>query len=437
MELISWLGGRERRRLARWIHAARNCGLTDLEPRLSFLGITTLTGRSDDLRVRFEWHERAGGSRTGTTILIDGPSLVPLSLRPEGSGLYLENRFAPREIQLGDENFDAQFYVRGPYVQVRAVLGEQARRRLGALLLEADIEISNGELRARIPQSRDQEPPDPLLAGVLSRMLVAARRLRQPADLVQRLAKNARVDRHPGVRLQNLLTLVNEYRDDPATRAALHRACADRTDEIRVRAATLLGDDGRNTLKEVAGAADAQDEWAARAITQLGSHISPKEILGRALHFRHPETVRACLANLGHGGWPEGVGALVRVMTQERGGVLATLAAEALGQTGMASTEPPLIEALAAGAPDLRLAAADALARVGSATAVLPLKQAEARHEHEAAFRRAARQAIAEIHARTGGAPGQLSIASASAGTLSLVDDERGQLSFEHPERHS
>jgi hypothetical protein len=436
-EFVARLSRRERLRLASWLQAARHGGLTDLEPRYSFWGVVTLTGRSEDLRVRFEWQERDRG-QTGTTILVDGSSLVPLSLRREGAGLYLENRFAPREIQVGDETFDALFYVRGPHMQVRAVLDGQARQRLGALLHEADLEISNGELRAWIPQTRDQQMPDPRLAGVLSRMLGAAQRLRQPADLVQRLAKNARVDRHRGVRLQNLLTLVNGFPDDPATRAALHRACDDQSDEMRVRAATLLGDDGLHTLREVAGDVDTQDEWAARAIAQLGKHLSPghaKEILGRALHRRHPETARACLAALGQPGWPEGVDVLGRVMRLEQGGELATVAARALGQTGLASAEQPLIKALETGAPDLRAAAAEALGRVGSVAAVLPLKEVEARHEHAAALRRAARQAIAEIHARTGGAPGQLSIATSTAGTLSLVEDERGRLSLERPEQ--
>ena len=50
----------------------------------------------------------------------------------------------------------------------------------------------------------------------------------------------------------------------------------------------------------------------------------------------------------------------------------------------------------------------------------------------DASLRRPARQAIAEIQARLGGAaPGQLSLAGAEAGQLAMVeDDEAGRLSL-------
>jgi HEAT repeat protein len=131
--------------------------------------------------------------------------------------------------------------------------------------------------------------------------------------------------------------------------------------------------------------------------------------------------------------WPEGVDVLAGVMKREQGGDLAVVAAVALGQSRLPNAERPLVKALADGAPDLRIAAAAALGRVGSAAAVLPLKQAEARHEHDGAFRRAARQAIAEIQARIGAAPGQLSLTPSTGGMLSLVhdDDEQGRLSLD------
>jgi len=76
------------------------------------------------------------------------------------------------------------------------------------------------------------------------------------------------------------------------------------------------------------------------------------------------------------------------------------------------------------------VAAARALGRVGSAAAVAPLKEAEARRR-EPDLTRAARQAIAEIQARLPGAsPGQLSLASGETGSLSLAEDERGRLSL-------
>jgi hypothetical protein len=91
------------------------------------------------------------------------------------------------------------------------------------------------------------------------------------------------------------------------------------------------------------------------------------------------------------------------------------------------------MEALARDEPDLRIAVAQALGRVGSTSAVSSLEDARARHD-EREFDRAARQAIAEIQSRAPGAsPGQLSLADAdsrAAGELSLADDESGALSL-------
>jgi hypothetical protein len=66
---------------------------------------------------------------------------------------------------------------------------------------------------------------------------------------------------------------------------------------------------------------------------------------------------------------------------------------------------------------------------VGTAAAVVPLREAEAR---DPSLRSPSRQAIAEIQARLGGAaPGQLSLAGGEAGQLSMVeDDETGRLSL-------
>jgi HEAT repeat protein len=261
----------------------------------------------------------------------------------------------------------------------------------------------------------------------------------RPGDVARRLADNARVDSEPGVRLENLFALAYECPGDPNTRVALHRACADRSHEIRVRAAAILGEDGRHTLIELVFAKRVEDKWAAQALTQLKGHLPPgtvKEILNRALHRRRVETARACLATLGTGGWPEGVAMLASVMAREEG-ELAVVAAQALGQYGIGGAEEPLVMALARDAPRLRVAAAEALGRVGSPAAVAPLKEAEARHGDDSAFRRAARQAIAEIQSRmTGASPGQLSLAlSAAPGKLSLVPDEKGRLSLDQPRR--
>jgi len=238
------------------------------------------------------------------------------------------------------------------------------------------------------------------------------------------------------VRLANLLTLVAEYPEHPATEPALRAGCADESDTVRARAAIALGERGRETLEEIARLT-LDDDAGARAVAALGRHLpfdAVKEILGRALRLRLVETARACLEALGREGSPEAVGLTVKVMSIEKG-ALALAALQALAATGSPAAEAPLLATLDRSAPDLRLAAARALGRVGSVAAVLPLKEAEARHSHEPGFGAAARHAIAEIQSRAGRAtPGQLSLAAAEAGTLSLADEERGRLSLKTPD---
>jgi hypothetical protein len=87
-----------------------------------------------------------------------------------------------------------------------------------------------------------------------------------------------------------------------------------------------------------------------------------------------------------------------------------------------------MLEALRSEDPPVSVAAAQALGRVGTVAAVVPLREAA---EQGGDLRRAARQAIAEIQARLAGAePGQLSLAGGEAGALSLADGEPGRLTL-------
>jgi hypothetical protein len=77
-------------------------------------------------------------------------------------------------------------------------------------------------------------------------------------------------------------------------------------------------------------------------------------------------------------------------------------------------------------------AIAEALGRVGTAAAVVPLRTMASRYPYDLGLRRASRQAIAEIQSRlTGATPGQLALADGDAGQLSLADEGlEGQVSL-------
>jgi len=419
--------------------AAAACGLTHIERRRGFWTVGILEGRAGNFRVRLEHHvgnDENQQPKHETRISIErlaGQGL-PVGLRAESRG-FLQGDRSDREIEVGDKPFDDDFNVTGPHTFVRALLDAPTRRLLRALLLETGLEFSRGRMRGRLPVTTAWAEHEKVVGRTLGLMLQIARHFERPRDVVRLLAANVRQDPLPEVRLQNLLTLIREYPEDPATEETLVAACADASDWIRVRAATALGERGRPTLLEVVAREPPDEAAASQAIAVLGKALPPervREVLNRALRARQPGTVRACLAALGQDGGEDDIDLMAKVMSVERG-PMAIAAADALAATGSAAAERPLLAALARELPELRLAAARALGRVGSAAAVVTLKEAEARAQ-EADFSRAARQAIAEIQSRLPGAsPGQLSIASGESGTLSLVEDERGRLSLPVP----
>jgi HEAT repeat protein len=174
------------------------------------------------------------------------------------------------------------------------------------------------------------------------------------------------------------------------------------------------------------------DASCAQAVSHLGGGLpleKAKNILSRSLQKGLFETARACLEVLGHYR-DKAVGVLEKVMTEEKG-ELAAAAALALGKTGEAAAERPLLQALRSEDSDLREAAVTALGRVGSAAAVQPLQEAAEGSLFDLFLRQAARQAVAEIQSRLEGAsPGQISLAEVEAGQLSLAPFEAGQLSL-------
>ena len=198
---------------------------------------------------------------------------------------------------------------------------------------------------------------------------------------------------------------------------------------MRLRAGLALGADGRDVLLAVAGEPGVYDATAERAVVGLGALLAVEEargLLRDALLSRRLATARACLGALGRRGG-EAVATLAKVLALEKP-ELAAVAANALGETGDAGAEAPLVEALASPHEAVRVAAARGLARMGTPSAVLPLRKAAA---SDPPLRAAARQAIAEIQSRAKGAlPGQLSLAETGAGALSIADEEPGRLSL-------
>ena len=439
-------------RLAFWSEAARKAGLSSIET----LGLT-LTGYSDKLLVRLT--ELGEQESNGTRVEIAGPGLAPgLTLGPEQPTLFASRN--PREIEVGDDDFDGEVSVQGPPAVALAVLDTSTRHVVRTLLrgrfavpghrpLWVTGRLDEGVLRVTVPerapglrQLRDSEGPPQAgnayldgeyqLPAVLRAALALAVRLVVPKDLAGRLAANLASETEPGVRRRTFLTLLREFPEAEPTRAALRAALGDEDGEIRLRAGIALGAEGRDVLLGLAGGEGAEDATSARAVAALSASLTfeeASELLKGALRTRRLEAARACLSLLGSHG-SAALATLTKVLLVEKG-ALGEAAAQALAATDDPAAEAPLVRALCEGPKALRLAAATALGRVGTRDAVATLREAEA---GDAKLRGAARQAIAQIHARlAGAAQGQLSLAGAEAGQLSLSEDESGRLSLSEP----
>ena len=394
-----------------WRDAAASCGLQVVEVS-SLSGLKARLGR---LEVRIE--------PTRIVVVIPGPpDFLVVRIRSE---LMLTFEWA-RETVVGDEAFDTRFSLEGPKGLIFAMLDAETRRLLLCLDAECRAEISRGALHAEVA---DGGTPH-----ILSLLLDLGRRLAQAmdAEVPRRLAENAQRDPAVGVRLQNLLLLVREHPEHPATAAALRASCTDVNPEIRLRAAKELGAEGRGVLLKLAESA-GNDAVSAEAVSLLDEELPAERvtaILGRALRGHRMQTARVCVEALGHKGDAAAVDPLTKLVAREKGD-LAAAAAQALGAIGSADAEPPLIQALQYENTEVRTAAANALGRVGSAAAVLPLKEVAEHSLLHQDFRRAARQAIAAIQSRLPGAtPGQLSLTGAQTGQLSLAQAEAGELSL-------
>ncbi len=428
---FAYLVTSERRRahLRVWRTAAQSAGLVEIEEADGFFEGQHLAGRSGDLQVRLEPYRGGKHPRQATRIVVTGFGFGVgcLSLRREGlAAAFEKNVVGEREIQVGDPSFDDECYVQGQPPLALAILDPETRRRVGDLLrgrvavpgrepIEVGASLHGGVLEVRVEErgfSSNRERVQEVLAGVLevARLLVA------PRDVAARIASNLRVEPEEGARLRGVLMLAREFPSHPATREALLAAREDASEEVRLRAAMALGEEGRETLLDLVQRTGTDDSCAARAIAALGDRLPAaraEAALRRALGGAgRPQTAQSCLA--------------------------------ALALLGRTEAEGLILDALRSEDGQVAVAAAKALGRVGTVAAVAALREAG---EAGGEMRRAARQSIAEIQARlTGAEPGQLSLAGGEAGALSLADEtaEPGRLSLageepeeaRHPEEH-
>jgi hypothetical protein len=407
---VRWGAGHHaRQRTELWRAAAEECGLTNITDSTDFthvpFPVPELTATAGELRVRLEDY-RDEQSRQGTQIVVERADChgLNLALRTEGFDTDIRRLFGEEthEIQIGDATFDRLFLIVGNNPAFTgAFLDAGVRQAL--LEIQGNIQtltVADGELRVHAPRATERSLA---LARVLGQVVDIGRRMPGRHDLVARLAHNARHETEAATREYNLGFLAGEFRRSPGATEALRAACIDASPLVRLRAAIGLGEEADAQLLEIVQS-DAPEDWVAEAIGALGLRLPPEKrlaLLDRALSTNRSKVARACIPMVGRIGTPD--------------------------------AEERLIGALQKGARDVRLSAAEALARTGSARAVEPLKAVE-RTWGDEELSRAAREAIAMIQLRADATPGQLSLADAAAGQVSLADSGAGRVSMTKPD---
>lgn len=428
-------------RLQRWKRRAAECGLGEIETYSTFPFRAALEARRGRHAVRLERFKR-GKSRRGTRVVVRGLA-VGLSLKGEGFGSGVEKTLGRREIETGDERFDAELFVRGEAKVLRAFLDAETRRllrdvfagriRMAAFLpreVDVSVWVADGELRVEFPDRLGgQDEPQ---SDTLRILLALAERLAPVDRLDTRLAATALSDPLPSVRVHALTTLAHDFADSPATRETLAEALQDPDPEVRLQAALLQHDAVRPVLEELASSNAATDVCSTRALEVLSAREGlTLEVARRTLQVarsaRKVQTARAVLPALARGGGDD-VSAVVQAVADLDDRV-AEAAVRALVGAGAPIPEEPLLQALTRGSHELVLAAAVALGRVGSALAVMPLKRLEVSGGW--GVDKAAREAVARIQSRLSGAtPGQLALADDASGQVSLSQDPSGRVTL-------
>jgi hypothetical protein len=412
------------RRTQLWLEVARASALTDLGDMASGFGVPQLAARAGVLEVLFE--EFGPDGDPGTRIVVTPPKPVDVTMMPDGLTTFLATEIVRGEIDVGDRPFDDAFWINGTPLIVHAFLDADTRHRLLELRRAGRVEVRRGELRLELLDGDDD-------LGRLIRcfpdVLACVGRLSELQPAVLAVARNAREDPVPRVRLNNLNLLVRELRDDPETEATLRAACTDESDLVRLHAAVALGPSAQRVLLDVA---ERDSELAAQALAVMDGVEAPLALVSKLLlHARHSydfQTARECIRLLGRRGGDDVLPILLPLLEDENE-IVAGAAAIALGAIARPAAEPALIAALGVPSSDVRVAAAQALGKQGSRIAIVPLKEAAGLF-HERSFRVAVREAVAEILQRSDISAGELSMTTPDAGQLALADPVEGKLSL-------
>lgn len=412
-------------RRTRYREAATRLGFTWSSPGF-LIDAGRVEGALGDFRV--EVSELVRDKQPVTRVAVESDGSTAGALPP---ALRLEPR---RDLLLssggdltGDQRFDDAVKVDGGRALALAVLDQATRDAFLAACTGCTPLVENGvttlEFSGEIKPETVEEQ--------VRRAVALAERLAapEPGGIPVALARQAKGDRHPGVRLAAFEALAEGDGARGVLEGAARTLLADAHPELRLQAAMTLGDEGFPTLADLVRtpppprrAGEAEKLWWEITIT--GGGIQPDETLLQDTVAHDKRRARA-LAHLVAHHPRERVLPLVEEALRAHGPLLVAALA-AVAAIGDATDEAAVVAALGSGDEEVRRSAVDALAAVGTAAAVAPLRELIEEHAYELSLRSAVSAAISRIQDRlTGAAAGQVSLApgETAAGQVSLAGD--------------
>lgn len=270
--------------------------------RLSMTG-RTATGNVDGVTVSIE--PRVHENEVQLLVAVESPIRVDLKLGP--SGLTL---FGGVDVPVGEPRFDQPVRVQGRDAFTTVALFDTATRDAVVAAIAHGAWFQQGQWRMTLQELGPDEVVRAVRALAAAHRALSAAAARRPEDALRAMADG---DRHASVRLRALELLLER---GVAPRALLTARLGDVDVAVRCRAATALGSDGVEALRNIVR--DGSRTWRVRAARAVAGHATDgpaareaEEALVAALD--DPDLARDAAEGLAQVGTARAVEALQRV----------------------------------------------------------------------------------------------------------------------------
>jgi len=345
-----------------------------------------------------------------------------------GAALSKSLRGTP-DTPVNDPEFDELALVQGRESEVVALMNEENRAGVKRLVLEGGTLTGQTLTLTRTGTMTSSNP----IVSAVRDLVELARDLQGPRPISRALARNALKDPLCGVRLRNLLLLIDQHPDNPVVQDTARQLVDDPDGAVRMVALAWEGDWRRG--HKLYGRHPVGDDGLvvlARAATNSGGSDAGDVLLKIALSAGVPPRPRnIAITTLLHQEDPRLLSQLTGLVDLDES--VAKVVATVLADLSDPVHEPTLVKLLDHDAIAVRLAAIEGLGVVGSIQTVGLLLPLTSGVFTQGRLKRASSRAIRQIQVRSGvpQGGGQLSVVDpqGGGGALSRAEPEGGQVS--------